>query len=58
MYYYIKKQGSEYIRTNDAILACNLFIQLFQSGVKDVDLLFGGRLFASTKTLKSVHNGK
>lgn len=58
MYYYIKKDGSEYIRTADALLACNLFTQMCQSGVKDVDLLFGQRLFASSKTIRLVKNGK
>ena len=58
MYYYIKKDGSEYVRTSDALLACNLFTQMCQSGVKGVDLLFGGRLFASSQTIKPIKNGR
>ena len=58
MYYYIKKDGTEYLRTNDALLACNLFIQMCQSGVKNVDILCGQRLFASSLNTKSIKNGK
>lgn len=58
MFYYIKKDGSEYIRTSDALLACNLFTQMCQSGVMDVDLLFGQRLFASSKPIRPIKNGK
>ncbi len=58
MYYYIKKDGSEYIRTSDALLACNLFTQMCQSGIKNATLLFGGRVFASTESVKPLKNGK
>ena len=58
MYYYVKRDGKEYVRTSDALLAVNLFSQMCQSGVKNVDLCFGQRLFASTSTIKSVSNGK
>lgn len=58
MYYYIKKDSSEYLRTSDAFLACNIFTQMCQSGVKDLDLLFGKRLFASSKSLRPIKNGK
>lgn len=56
--YTVKKDGREYFRTVDALLAVNLFSQLVQSGQKPVELFFGKRLFASTETLNSVQNGK
>lgn len=56
--YTINKDGTMYLKTVDAILALNLFSQLVQSGVKDVTLLYGKRVFASGLTIKPVNNGK
>lgn len=56
--YTVKKDGVEYFRTVDALLAVNLFSQLVQSGQKSISLFFGKRLFASTCNLNSVQNGK
>lgn len=54
--YKINKGGKEYLTTIDALLAVNLFSQLVQSGA-DVDLVYDGRVFASSKLIPLV-NGK
>lgn len=56
--YYIKKDGREYLRTIDALLAVNLYSQLVQSGQKSVTLLFGKRVFASSDGFKLSQDGK
>lgn len=56
--YTVKRNGVEYFRTADALLAVNLFSQLVQSGQKSISLFFGKRLFASTDDLNFVQNGK
>ena len=56
--YTIKKDGREYFRTIDALLAVNLFSQLVQSGQKSIDLFFGKRLFASSSTSNVLSHGK
>lgn len=54
--YKINKGGKEYLTTIDALLVVNLFSQLVQSGA-DVDLIYDGRVFASSKSISLV-NGK
>ena len=51
MYYYIKIDGSEYVRTKDALLASNLFSSLIQQRIANVTLYFGGRLFADSESM-------
>ena len=51
MYYYIKIDGSEYVRTKDALLASNLFSSLVQQRIPNISLHFGGRLFADSESM-------
>ena len=61
MRYTIERNGLPYVRTDDALLAINLYSQLVQSGQKKIALLYGKRVFSSTDDLvsvKSVNHGK
>lgn len=52
MYYYIHLNGSEYLRTTDALLALNIFSSLAQqSNVRGVKLCYGKRVFADSASL-------
>lgn len=52
MYYYVHLNGSEYLRTTDALLALNLFSSLAQqSNVRSVKLCYGKRVFADSASL-------
>ena len=54
MFYYIKINGSEYLRTKDAILASNIFSTLVQqSNAMSVQLCYGKRVFADSTSLFS-----
>lgn len=55
--YKIKNGGKEYLTTIDALLAVNLFSQLVQSGA-DVELIYDGLVFASSKSIPLVHGKK
>lgn len=52
MYYYIHLNGSEYLRTRDALLASNIFSSLVQqANPADVKLCYGKRVFADSSSL-------
>ena len=55
--YKINKGGKEYLTTIDALLVVNLFSQLVQSGA-DVELVYDGRVFASSKSISLVNDRK
>ena len=56
MRYTIERNGQVYVRTDDALLAINLYTQLVQSGQKKITLLYGKRVFSSTDDLASIHS--
>ena len=52
MFYYIKINGSEYLRTKGALLASNIFSSLVQqANPAGVQLCFGKRVFADSSSL-------
>lgn len=52
MFYYIRLNGEEYLRTKDALLASNIFSSLVQqSNATDVQLCHGKRVFADSSSL-------
>lgn len=52
MFYYIKINGAEYLRTKDALLASNIFSSLIQqSQAADVQLCYGKRVFADSSSI-------
>ena len=52
MYYYIRLNGAEYLRTLDALLASNIFSSLVQqANPADVQLCYGKRVFADSSSL-------
>lgn len=52
MYYYIRLNGDEYLRTKDALLASNIFSSLVQqSNSAAVQLCYGKRIFADSSSL-------
>ena len=58
MFYYIYINGAEYIRTKDALLASNLFSNLVQQNCANVQLKFGGRVFADSESMYRIQNPK
>lgn len=52
MFYYIRLNGAEYLRTKDALLASNIFSSLVQqANVTSVQLCYGKRIFADSSSL-------
>ena len=52
MFYYIRLNGAEYLRTRDALLALNIFSSLaHQANPADVQLSYGKRVFADSSSL-------
>ena len=57
MFYTITKDMKPYLRTDDALLAINLYSQLRQSGATCA-LLYGKRVFADSSSQTSSKHGK
>lgn len=52
MFYYIRLNGAEYLRTKDALLASNIFSSLVQqANATSVQLCYGKRVFADSSSL-------
>lgn len=58
MFYYIFINGAEYVRTKDALLASNLFSNLVQQNCANVQLKFGGRVFADSESMYRITERK